>query len=507
MKKVSKYLNKTFEFIIGLKNSRLIIFSFISIILVSTLLIGNTYSIFMSSNVDEDLNVYTTGNLDIKYSVSEDSVTLTNNVPTSIEESLSIKPYRVTVTNFGSVAYKFDLILNDTTASNPVDYQYLMVQVGKLEPVKFSDCTNGVIKENILILPDTSVDIDVRVWLSDTITNSEIGKNFYGKLSIDGIAVNTSVKEVDNDYLITKVIKYVKGVDLVTFSGDSDTNYFHSEDYNKKIKTVAFVDYIDTSNAVESWDMSKEQNESAIAWLNNNDTEGYYDLYIGSEELIAPTNMAYYFFGLTYVDNISFDNLDTTNVTDMSSMFGMLGGFSDTFALDLGDNFDTSNVTDMSGMFSVSGITTLDLGEKFDTSNVTNMGNMFQWTSNLSSLDLGDKFDTSNVTNMISMFDVTGGNSSSFTLNLGNKFNTSNVTNMRRMFNGTGKSNDNFELDLTSFTFEQVTEYSTFLGGTNLMETAFNTLHKVYVKNASDQAWILDKGFANVTSDNIIIRN
>ena len=44
---------------------RLIITSVISIILVSILFIGSTYSIFTSTDVDQESNVYQTGNLSI----------------------------------------------------------------------------------------------------------------------------------------------------------------------------------------------------------------------------------------------------------------------------------------------------------------------------------------------------------------------------------------------------------------------------------------------------------
>ena len=64
---------------------------------------------------------------------------------------------------------------------------------------------------------------------------------------------------------------------------------------------------------------------------------------------------------------------------------------------------NTSNVTNMNSMFQFcNGLTSLDL-RNFNTSNVTNMLTMFQGCSGLISLDLSG-WDTSNVTTMISMF-------------------------------------------------------------------------------------------------------
>ena len=60
---------------------------------------------------------------------------------------------------------------------------------------------------------------------------------------------------------------------------------------------------------------------------------------------------------------------------------------------------NTSNVTDMNSMFKYCrGLTSLDL-RNLNTSNVTNMNSMFQFCSGLTSLDVSN-FNTSNVTNM-----------------------------------------------------------------------------------------------------------
>ena len=180
---------------------RLIITSTISIFLVAILLIGSTYSIFTSSEVDESANVYTTGVLDITYTLSEDNIALTDSVPMGDGDSCELKPYRITVTNNGTVPYMFDVILNDTTASNVIDYQYISIQVGQLDPKLLSETTNNIIKEDVVVPAKSSVDIDVRAWISDTVQNSEIGKSFYAKLSIDGLAVYDDREEINNDKL------------------------------------------------------------------------------------------------------------------------------------------------------------------------------------------------------------------------------------------------------------------------------------------------------------------
>ena len=97
---------------------------------------------------------------------------------------------------------------------------------------------------------------------------------------------------------------------------------------------------------------------------------------------------------LERLTEISFDNVDTSNVTDMSSMFYRCSNLT---TLNL-NNFDTSKVADMMGMFAhCESLTNLDLSS-FDTSNVTNMEAMCYSCSNLTNIYVGPKWSTKKVT-------------------------------------------------------------------------------------------------------------
>ena len=231
---------------------------------------------------------------------------------------------------------------------------------------------------------------------------------------------------------------------------------FRSDEYREKIKNVSFVDYIDTNNAVVQWNASELGDNSIVAWLNSNSSDGYYDLYIGSKKEIYAKDLSKFFLNMTKVDSISFDNLNTIQTINMANMFDHLGCDSTVLKLDLGNKFDTRNATNMNGMFYNTGrndsVFTLDLGDKFNTKNVTGgMNGMFYFTgcnSNEFKLDLGSNFDTSSVTNMERMFNGTGYNAKNFTLNLGDKFDTSNVTDMSMMFREVGRNSKIFTLNL-----------------------------------------------------------
>ena len=137
------------------------------------------------------------------------------------------------------------------------------------------------------------------------------------------------------------------------------------------------------------------------------------------------TDMGSMFYGCNGLTSLNVSNFDTSKAENMYFMFG---GCKNLSAIDL-SNFDTGNVTNMSCMFSsCSGLTSLDLSG-FNTSNVTNMSGMFGHCTGLVSLDLSN-FNTNKVTDMSTMFRFCR----SLTILDLHHFDTSNVTNMYWMF-------------------------------------------------------------------------
>lgn len=114
---------------------------------------------------------------------------------------------------------------------------------------------------------------------------------------------------------------------------------------------------------------------------------------------VRPHSTSYWFSHWNKLDEIvGLEYLNTSEVTDMQGMFLEIALTS----LDL-STFDTSNVTNMSIMFGQNHtLTSLNLSS-FDTSKVENMGMMFYDCSALTSLDLSN-FDASHLTNAMMMF-------------------------------------------------------------------------------------------------------
>ena len=155
------------------------------------------------------------------------------------------------------------------------------------------------------------------------------------------------------------------------------------------------------------------------------------------------------------------ENLNTTNVTEMASMFY---GCSQLTSLDV-THFNTENVVHMENMFiNCSSLASLDVTH-FNTENVANMGSMFDGCSSLTSLDVTN-FNTANVLVMNYMF---SGCSSLTSLDVTN-FNTANVLAMSDMFSGCSSLTS---LDVTNFNTENVVWIMKIFKGCSALTTIY----------------------------------
>lgn len=175
---------------------------------------------------------------------------------------------------------------------------------------------------------------------------------------------------------------------------------------------------------------------------------------IDSPDLSAVTNMSRMFVNcysltsfpfLTTPGIVFFTGWDTSNVTNMSSMF------EDAYFDQPLGNWNVSNVTDMNGMFKNAKNFNQELNN-WNVSNVTNMSNMFSGAENFNQPI--SNWNVSNVTDMYGMF----GNTFNFNQPIGN-WNVSNVTNMAGMF-----FSSRFNGDLNSWDVSNVTNMRRMFG-------------------------------------------
>lgn len=211
-------------------------------------------------------------------------------------------------------------------------------------------------------------------------------------------------------------------------------------------------------------------------------------------------NMAHMFHNCAALRNLNVSHFTTSSVTDMSYMFSMCSGLT---SLDV-SRFTTSSVKDMQHMFSVcTELKDLKLSDNFNTSNVTNMDSMFYNDQGFQNIDnILSYFDTSNVENMAHMFQSC---TSLDTLNFGDNFNTSKVTNMEAMF-----FNDiNLkEIKLSYFNTSKVENMeSMFFGCKELKELNLKNFEMTSTTKSSNMLMNLDALTVLVLGENNNIKN
>lgn len=313
----------------------------------------------------------------------------------------------------------------------------------------------------------------------------------------------------ENTTLVTEKIRETNYIMASTASA-ADSNYLRSNLKKEEIGSITFTNDNIVPDGMASVDVSKDKDGTVMMWYGKANSNGLYDVYIGSENGITSIyNGAYMFSYLTKIKSIGLRYADTSIVTNMDSIF------SDMIKLKRINisSFNTSNVINMAYMFnSCSSLTTLDLSN-FDTSKVTVMNSMFNGCSSLTELDVSN-FNTSNVTN----FNYTFYGLSNLTVLDVSNFDTSKATNLSRMFSGCSKLTS---LDLGNFDTSKVTDmHSMFNNSKNLKtidfrkadfsqvmnyEYIFNHLSNdvtIYVKDEVQKEWIESK-FTNLT--NVIV--
>lgn len=178
--------------------------------------------------------------------------------------------------------------------------------------------------------------------------------------------------------------------------------------------------------------------------------------------------------------NLIFEDIDTSNVTSMVSMFENCRNLT---SLNL-RKFNTSRVISMTRMFySCNALEYLDVS-KFDTTNVTSMRAMFNNCQALTSLDLSG-WNTSNVTNLYRMFIYC----SKLTTLILSRWNTNNITNMGGMF---ADCKALAYLDLSGWDISNVTDMSSIFQNCTSLKTikmvgcSQTTIDKVKTQLATD---------------------
>ena len=230
-----------------------------------------------------------------------------------------------------------------------------------------------------------------------------------------------------------------KAADSILLDGPSFNSALRYSDNYKNINHIKFVKGYPDPNGI---DLSEQKDKSIMGSFK----DGIFTIACEGEILANPDSSEM-FRDIWTPSEITFENFDTTNVTNMEDMF-YVTHIRDLYAnlrkINGLNKFNTSNVTNMIGMFSgCSQVESLDISS-FDTSKVINMHRMFEGCETIKTLDVSN-FDTSSVEDMSYMFAVRWSGTTQETVNkpanlteiIGlEKLNTSNVRNMQGIFSG-----------------------------------------------------------------------
>ena len=249
---------------------------------------------------------------------------------------------------------------------------------------------------------------------SGVIANEDSGYLFYNLQNIESINFNNNfdTSNVNDMSRMFQNCKSLKSLNLNNF----DTS-----------NVITMANMFDNCSNLQTLDISnfKTNQVTNMAWMFAHIKVDTLDL--SSFDTSSVTTMIGMFSDCSNLQSLNLSNFDTSKVTDMSYMFSMGNNISAETStgklttLDLSsfntskvttmahmfeynknmveikglENFDTSNVTDMFSMFSrLQSITTLNLCS-FNTSKVTDMSYMFDWTFKLENIYVGTNWNTS----------------------------------------------------------------------------------------------------------------
>ena len=484
----------------------------IGALLVLSLVTSASYAFFSANvigNNSANKNVITTGNMALEFEDDDRIVFESNVIPGEYIEK------QFTVRNIGNVSTTYDVyfseIINFFVDKNDLVY-ILSTDDG---------CSNDIetvvpsfAGENSKMVSSCSIGVgesheyNLKIIFKEDGTNQDDNKRtgFAAKISVNGY-VNNSVyayiyDEMTPATLNTNVIISESPVSE-TISGTNHTlvlrNTLNGDETECSEQSI--INYNCDNTTVKNG--RKLVGFYDIGYLSMDDCNGDYracnlhSLYgdlrmlitsVDIQERLTPTDTSYWFGDMINLKNLDLSNLDTSNVTNMNSMFKNMISLE---SIDL-SNMNTSKVEYMTFMFSgLDSITNLDISN-FDLGNTISMKGMFAGITSLDTLDLSN-IDASNVSDMSKLFyysNFTNINLSNFkTYNLRDaygmfaemvniksldlsSFNTSNASPGRFRVESMFEGDENLEyLNLSSFDTGTVTSFTSMFKGLKKIET------------------------------------
>ncbi len=236
-----------------MRKSYKIILMVISILLIGSIIIGTSYSIWVKTAIQKEQNIVNSSCFDIEFTESS-SINLANAIPISDEAGLKKKPYTFTLKNTcnmnSKVTIALDVLSTSTMSSSAIKTSLtkgnksgtprLLTSLDKKAEVDISGAKEAYILGTDIIGANKSKSYSLYLWMDEAVTVAEASKSFSSKVVI----VNTATEE---GLPLVEEVADLAATDTTNFATDDPDNniryiganpnnyvYFNCSDYSNQ---------------------------------------------------------------------------------------------------------------------------------------------------------------------------------------------------------------------------------------------------------------------------------
>ena len=234
-----------------MRKSYKIILIVISILLIGSIIIGTSYSMWVKTAVQKEKNIVNSSCFDIEFTESS-SINLASAIPISDEAGLKKKPYTFTLKNTcnmnSKVTIALDVLSTSTMSSSAIKTSLtkgsnsgtpkLLTSLDKKAEVDISGAKEAYILGTDIIGANKSKSYSLYLWMDESVTVAEVFKSFSSKVVI----VNTATEEEPPLEILGKEITDTTQIatddpdNNIRYIGANPNNYvyFNCSDYSNQ---------------------------------------------------------------------------------------------------------------------------------------------------------------------------------------------------------------------------------------------------------------------------------
>ena len=234
-----------------MRKSYRIILMVISILLIGSIIIGTSYSMWVKTAIQKEQNIVNSSCFDIEFTESS-NINLTNAMPISDEAGLKKKPYTFTLKNTcnmnSKVSIALDVLSTSTMSSSAIKTSLtkgnksgtptLLTSLDKKAEVDISGAKEAYILGTDIIVANESKSYSLYLWMDEAVTIAEASKSFSSKVVI----VNTATEEEPPIEILGKEITDTTQIatddpdNNIRYIGANPNNYvyFNCSDYSNQ---------------------------------------------------------------------------------------------------------------------------------------------------------------------------------------------------------------------------------------------------------------------------------